>query len=221
VLCGFLLYDLCVMCIIPESAGGLLVAGLAVALVVGSLIVIPRSARRRPSALVLAPALVLAAALGAWGIHALRDGWRNRFLKTRLDLHPFPRHWVKGWAFCDDPQETKTIALASYEPDFGHHWFFYPLMGRRLQNRVVYVPADPTKGGIVHCLDFGTWKADLEQVGVTHVFVQLNPDLPLDDRRREPVEMGWIRARPDVFALLDQGDHYRVYRILSLDTPGH
>jgi hypothetical protein len=80
-------------------------------------------------------------------------------------------------------------------------------MGRRLQNVVRYVPT----GG-----DAGAWMSNLRTAGITHVFVQLNPELPPDDPRREPAEMAWIRLRPDAFKLVHQGAHYRIYEFLHL-----
>jgi len=224
--CGLLLYDMCAMCILPDSElllpalAVLLPAALAAGLWWRGRRLRPRTARVAAS--VLAVGLL---AGGSVAVQWVRDEKRDEFYATRLDLHPVPRYWAAGWAFCDDPRAPKTIALASYEPRVGHHWFFYPLMGRRLQNRVVYVYTDATRGGRRQMseehmsADFGIWWANLQRAEATHLFMQLNPDLPLDDRRREPVEMGWIRARPDFFTLLDQGDHYRVYTVVPSASP--
>ncbi|HPD17678.1 MAG TPA: glycosyltransferase family 39 protein [Planctomycetota bacterium] len=203
-LCVLMLFDLFALSILPDSPRVLVVAALGLA-ALGAGAMLGRRAAARVPAVAWGVAAGLAVLAGVCGTAWVRDRWRNHFLETRVELHPFPRHWVKGWAFCDEPQKPKTIALASYEPKLGHHWYFYPLMGRRLQNRVVYVPPEP--GGPA------AWKAGLDQAGVTHVFVQLNPALPPGDPAREPAEMAWIRARPDDFTLLDQGDHYRICQV--------
>lgn|GEM_PF-2930238 len=204
-LCVLMLFDLFALSILPDSPRVLVVAGLGLAALGAGAMLFHRAAARVP-AVVWGVAAAIAVLGGACGLAWVRDRWRNHFLATRVELHPFPRFWVKGWAFCDEPEKPKTIALASYEPRLGHHWYFYPLMGRSLQNRVIYVPPEPP--------DLAAWKAGLDRAAVTHVFVQLNPTLPLDNPAREPAELGWLRARPDAFKLVDQGDHYRIYKVI-------
>ncbi len=202
-LCVFLLFDMFAMCILPDTPFALIAVACTAAAVVGILVLGPRTFSFRRSA--FGVALIVAVLAGACALQWVRDRYRNRFFATRVDLHPFPRHWAAGWAFCDDPAEPKIIALSSYDPNFGHHWFFYPLMGRRLQNRVIYIPQG----------DSMFWFIRRATAGVTHLFVQLHPALPVGAAGREPVEMVLIRAHPDLFKLVDQGDHYRIYKVVS------
>lgn len=206
-LCILLLYDLFAMSILPDTPPVLLLVGLGLAAALLAALLI----RRLPKAawLVLGGGAALS---GVCGLCWVRDKWRNWFLEKRIELHPIPRHWVGGWAFCDDPREPKTIALASYEPNIGHHWFFYPLMGRGLQNRVLHVPAHSSERGGA---DYRAWLAHLQAEGVTHVFVQLHPELAPGASGREPPELAWMAGRPELFELLNSGAHYRVFRLLS------
>jgi len=204
-LCGFLLYDMFAMRVIPDSGDVVLALGLVLAALLALVVVLPRLA---PSGRVVAAVAVAALLVGASGVQKLRDAKRDRFYATRTELHPIPKCYAAGWAFCDDSKASKAIALVSYERTVGHDWFFYPLMGRRLQNRVLYVSADGRGGP-----DFGVWSEGLRRAAVTHLFVQLNPTLPPGDPRGRPVEMAWVEARPDAFSLLDSGVYYRVYRL--------
>jgi len=214
-LCGFLLYDLFVMCIVPDSPSVLLAVAVGLPILVAALLALRGLSHSRGifSATVAGVAL-LALVLGAPALQRFRDAKRNRFFATRVDLHPIPTHYARGWAFCDEPREPKTIALVSFEPLAGHHWFFYPLMGRRLQNTVLYVPADRQAD------DAAAWLEALRESQVTHLFVQLSifPDKPGDTG--EPHEMAWIRARPDLFRLADEGCYYSVFTIQWPGEPG-
>ncbi|MBM4037837.1 MAG: hypothetical protein FJ290_04920 [Planctomycetes bacterium] len=230
-LCVLLLYDLFAMSILPDTPRVLVAVGIALPVLVGGVSLLRRLPSRVPMVVFTAFELATAVA-GVCLVARVRDHWRNHFLETRVELHPFPRHFAKGWAFCDEPRDPKTIVLASYEPNLGHHWFFYPLMGRRLQNRVVYVPGEERIRGATG----GTWDEDneelawllwsrrrqpdpltlgLAEVGPTHLFIQLNPDLPPNHPDREPDEMRLVRAHPEWFELVNSGEHYRVYRVLD------
>jgi hypothetical protein len=218
-LCAFLLYDMFAMCILPDTPFALIAVACVAAVLAGVVALVPSLKVRRPHWAVAATVCLAALLAGACALQWVRDHWRNRFYETRMELHPVDKHWVAGWAFCDDPRESKTIAFTSYEPSFGHHWFFYPLMGRRLQNRVVYVPTDRPVGGQGSLAgpDEACWLDNLRRVAATHVFVQLNPTVATADPAREPVEMRWIKGRPELFEGISSGDHYRVYKVRRPD----
>ena len=209
-LCGLFLYDLCVMTVVPDSPAVLAALGVAlpVALGVAAWWRLPhRTAARR---LVLAVACLVVVA-GACGLRAFRDAKRWRFFATRLELHPFPRHYVEGWAACDEPGERRVIALTSYERRIGNHWFFYPLMGRKLQNRVLYVPIEGPEGNP----DGEAWLTRLREAGVSHVFVQLGPAERAGARGSAPIEAEWMADWPERFKPLACGPHYHIYRVKS------
>ncbi len=207
-LCGLFLYDLCVMTVVPDSPAVLAALGVAlpVALGVAAWWRLPRGVLLRR---ILVAGACVATVLGVCGLKAFRDAKRWRFYATRLELHPFPRHYVEGWAACDVPGERRVIALASYERRLGNHWFFYPLMGRRLQNRVLYVPVV----GADEKPDQEAWLRRLERGGVSHVFIQLNQAVAPGAAGRAPVEANWMARRPERFALVGSGAHYRIYRV--------
>jgi len=80
----------------------------------------------------------------------------------------------------------------------GHNWYLYPLLGSRLQNRVLYVPV--TRGGEVvdyrsadevrRRADRRCWMARLRIAGVDAV-ASLAP--------RTTVEEEWMREAPEIF----------------------
>ena len=220
-LCVLVLYDILALGILPDTPRVLVAVGIGLVLALGVGALWRRRPLRMPAAVGVALAAIVAAA-GVCGLHLARERWRNWFLLTRTELHPIPRHWATGWGDCDDPSEPKTIALVSYEPRLGHHWFFYPLMGRRLQNRVVYAPPDRALTGAARPLGAArtpppsreVWLDNLSKLGVTHLFVQFHPELRPDKAGHAPLEMAWIAAAPEQFQLVGSGALHRIYRVL-------
>jgi hypothetical protein len=94
----------------------------------------------------------------------------------------------------------------------GHNWLRYPLLGSRLQNRVVYVPVT-RDGSIIDYrnkealrtrADFNSWVNRLAAAKVDYLAI-LWPD---------PLEGAWAQARPDLFSLVavGSGGLGRLYR---------
>ena len=99
----------------------------------------------------------------------------------------------------DTPGETKRIALSTTWDPPGTNWFFYPLMGRWLQNDVTYASAKykwevPTwlHRGMLEGKDLDTWLHNLKRKKVDYVFAQ-RPFGP---------ELGWMRKQRDAFQLV-------------------
>ena len=160
----------------------------------------------------LAPvALVAGLAAGLVFLNARRDENRWRLYATATDVHSIPRDFVSGWSFVDRPGSPAVIALTAGWHDAGENWFFYPLMGRRLQNTVTYVPL--SRAGQIGSPDFvrrengrfSEWTDELRARRITMVFVQAP----------WPVEDDWMRERPDLFALRQGGNSVRVYEVLA------
>ncbi|MER3439502.1 MAG: hypothetical protein C4346_18985, partial [Chloroflexota bacterium] len=77
-------------------------------------------------------------------LQGYRDATRYRHYEVSTDLHNFPRGSVAGWRYLDNPSRPLTIAFTTGWTPPGHHWFLYPLMGRRLQNRITYISPAPS-----------------------------------------------------------------------------
>jgi hypothetical protein len=183
-----------------------------------------------------AAALAAAAALTVWGSKNVRRTWgavalaivaggtavffltreRDRtrwtYYELHMDLHPTTREFVRGWRWMDGP-DSRVVALACGWANSGHNWFYYPLMGRRLQNRVVYasinrlgdVGTHVDRGLLRERGDYGTWRANLARLGVEYVFVQA-PPVP---------ELDWMTRRPDEFRLVYQSRGATVFKIVE------
>jgi hypothetical protein len=156
-------------------------------------------------------ALVGGLALGLVLLHARREENRWRLYATATDVHPIPRDFVAGWSLVDRPRSPAVIALTAGWHDAGENWFFYPLMGSRLQNTVTYVPL--SHAGQIGSPDFvrrengraSEWRDELRARRVTMVFVQAP----------WPVEDEWMRASPESFTLRQSASAFRVYQVIG------
>lgn len=147
---------------------------------------------------------------GFYFLQNYRDNTRYNYFKVHSDYVPINEviNLSKGWEFLDHPDEKKTIALTIDWSPPGHRWFFYPLMGRRLQNDIVYISAK-YKGevpawqhkGMLRGDDFSVWLSNLEQKKVDYIFVM----------RPWPVELKWMEQHPDEFQLVFLDPGYKIF----------
>lgn len=169
-----------------------------------------RSSSRPPGrtariATALAAAVALAAAAAT--LDGLRARWRYPLWEASARpraplfhlhrLHPVYAAAWSLWRDLDRPDPLRLAVTAGWDGR-GHHWHRYPLLGRRLQNRVLYVPV--TAGGevidyrdadrLAAAASFRTWLARLDAARVD-VVVSLAP--------RWTVEDAWARAAPELF----------------------
>jgi hypothetical protein len=229
-LAALLLYDMQVLALLPRQRVTLLHVAWALPMIVAGAALAPILWRHRRGRRLLGITAGLAALAGAWQLSLQRDETRGRAYLRDTELRLLPRDYALGWAFCDRPEQPKTIALAGSRVWFD--WFFYPLMGRRLQNRVLYCPtehllsdcwephpieprhAPPLPGAPAPAPpDPAVWLANLRHAGVSHVFVQLREGrdtLGADI----PHELGWLQARPDGFRLVLSDEGFRIYQVL-------
>lgn len=140
----------------PAMVSPALGIGASLALGVGTLIVLRRLRRlrrlrwlgwlRQPRVRWALTAVVALLFLGAWS--SLRSRARFEIYRETasgrgaFDAHPGHPAFAMGaslWPMLDTP-EDKVIAVTVGKDHVGHNQFFYPLMGSRLQNRLVYVP---------------------------------------------------------------------------------
>jgi hypothetical protein len=161
--------------------------------------------RRARIGTVLAAALALAAAAAA--LDGRRARWRYPLWEASARpqaplfhlhrLHPVYAAAWSLWRDLDRPEPLRLAVTAGWDGR-GHNWYRYPLLGRRLQNRVLYIPV--TAGGEVidhHEADrlaaaasFRAWLARLVAARVD-VLISLAPRWTLED--------AWARAAPELF----------------------
>ncbi|MBW2183439.1 MAG: hypothetical protein JRF49_06200 [Deltaproteobacteria bacterium] len=96
---------------------------------------------------------------------------------------------MNGWEFLDQHDGKKTIAMTmDWEPP-GHKWFYYPLLGKWLQNDIAYISARhkqevPTRihRGLIRGADFSIWLRNLKKENVDYILVQ----------KPWPIELRWM-----------------------------
>ena len=148
-------------------------------------------------------------------LHNYREKTRGEYYSFYMDLHQFPRDYLDGWNWSDQPDFPSTIALTTGWNNSGHNWFYYPLFGRRLQNRVVYVPiGEPgfyssriNRGLRGAKADFQIWLENLRLLQVDLVFVQ----------EPWPIELNWIQDYNQYFHLVSQGESFSIYQFKDED----
>ncbi|TFH14663.1 MAG: hypothetical protein E4H02_09450, partial [Lentisphaerales bacterium] len=117
----------------------------------------------RPKAWQVALFLILLIIVAVPFIQTYRDTTRQDRFCHATDLHWVARRAARvAWRKVDMPDEPFTIAVTAGWGMRGHNWFLYPLMGRRLQNQLVYV--SPSRTAEV------SYAPDLDD------FPRLNPD---------------------------------------------
>jgi hypothetical protein len=120
-------------------------------------------------------------------------------------MHAVRRAYAGAWPIWRalDGPAPRRIALAAGWDGIGHNVLRYPLLGARLQNRVVYVPI--TRDGAIidyeradevqRHADADAWLARLDAQNID-VVVVLDPP---------PPEAAWIAERPASFDLIATG----------------
>ena len=194
-----------------------LAAGLALAL----LVLLPRSGRgqvRRPASAFAIASLGAALAIGP----AVRDTY---FIGLGRDQHfnSGPVAFAPAgsaypiWNLLADA-EPMSVAVAAGTSTLSTHWFIHPLLGRRLQHRLLYLPTGlyyPDERRAASAQDFDRagqrWLADLETAEVDAVMLHA-PD---------PVERRWIEVNPGSFELLGESadGSSALYRVARDGTP--
>lgn len=141
-----------------------------------------------------------------------RDNTRYTYYQGHEDFHHLPRDYVAAWDFLDKEGVKKVIAMArGWQPE-SHEWFFYPLLGRHLQNDIVYVSAKykwetPTwlDRGLLRGNDFSIWIANLKREKVDYILV-VEP---------WPKELTWMGRHPDKFQLVFTSYKFRIFQYLG------
>lgn len=165
-----------------------------------------------------------AAVIKRWGVYATgfvmctgalcflqiyRDNTRYIYYQNYTDLHSIPTDYVAAWKLLDTPDEKKTIALTKGWDPLLHTWFFYPLMGSRLQNDIMYLSAKyrdaaPTRfdRGSLRGNDISIWRENVRQNNVDYILAQ----------KPWPIELGWMTDSSDEFLLIAEDKKWKIFR---------
>jgi hypothetical protein len=163
----------------------------------------------------LIPALGVGALIGltvvASGVGSIRAAFRFPIYAAAAapvgapyDLIPLSSFLVvpQIWERLDQPEPLRIAFAAAWDGFNGHTSFRYPLLGRRLQNTLIYVPA--TRDGevidykqlaqLLPRLDFRVWLRRLIEQRIAVVVVSV-PGAP---------ELDWMRRHPNAFVPLGE-----------------
>ncbi len=144
-------------------------------------------------------------------LQTYRDNTRYSYYQKHEDFHFLPRNYVDAWDFLDKKGESNIVAMArGWQPE-SHIWFFYPLLGKHLQNDIVYVSAKykgetPTwlDRGLLRGEDFSIWLANLKRKKVDYILI-VEP---------WPIELTWVRRYPEKFKLVFLSEKFRIFQYL-------
>ena len=158
-------------------------------------------------------ALVLSLGLGLGLLPFLKSPFRHIQLKSAFEAYDCTRKVVEAWNLCDEPGTSKRIAFsAGWDRMMGHNWLWYPLLGRRLQNDLTYIPIS-ADGGILEYSDsdkteregnFTAWLKRLREKQIDTLAL-FPPD---------PPEFKWALEHPEIFQPLGTASPTQVFRIL-------
>jgi hypothetical protein len=116
---------------------------------------------------------------------------------------------VGAWEFLDKPDEKRTVAMARGWKVESHEWFFYPLLGRHLQNDIVYISAKdkgetPTRldRGLLRGENFSLWIDNLKRKKVDYLLA-VEP---------WPIELTWMYEYPNDFQLVFSEKQFKVFK---------
>jgi len=148
--------------------------------------------------------LSVAIVAGVVLVIAAKEYYRHEAYAGEIVLHSFPRYWVSAAELVDDDSRPATIAVTSGPYQRLDNWFVAPFLGRRFQNRVLYVPSSadgallrwgsaPAAESVVRAADAEGFYASLLRNGVTHVMSFIPPG----------PELAFLEGRPDRYARLD------------------
>lgn len=149
---------------------------------------------------------------GLYFLQSYRDTTRYSYYRDYFDYVDFPRTFVDGWEFLDQPDVKKTIAMSIGWAAPGHKWFFYPLLGRWLQNDVVYISAKYKwdapiwlHRGLLRGNSRSTWLQNLKRKKVDCILVA----------KPWPIELRWMLSDQDAFQLVFSDQECKIFKYLG------
>ena len=142
-------------------------------------------------------------------LQSYRDNTRYVYYRGYTDLGNIPRSSVNGWEFLDQPDEKNIIAMTMGWAPPGGKWFFYPLLGRWLQNDIVYISAKykwevPTwlHQGMLRGDDFSIWLYNVKRKKVDYILVQTP----------WPIELRWMLRHVEKFQLVFSDKNCKIFK---------
>jgi len=152
---------------------------------------------------------------GLYFLQSYRDTTRYSYYSDYFDYVDFPRTFVDGWEFLDQPDDKKTIAMSIGWAAPGHKWFFYPLLGRWLQNDVVYISAKYKwdapiwlHRGLLRGQSRSTWLHNIKRKKVDCILVA----------KPWPIELRWMLSDQDAFQLVFSDQECKIFKYLGETT---
>jgi hypothetical protein len=143
---------------------------------------------------------------------------RSRWSRVATTASPDVKPLVEGWRACDTIDRPRRIALTAGwdRHSSGMNWFYYPLMGSRLQNTVEYVPVAGTDAAAMtigrYAFDddskFDGWLQNIRDRRIDLVFVEA--PWPAEDR--------WMTSHPEIFRRTKESDTFRIYETLQKES---
>ena len=114
------------------------------------------------------------------------------------EAHGPDRDIAPAWTICDDPAAPRRIGFSTgWYKNQGYKWYWAPLLGRKLQNDLTYVPIT-TDGSIVEYDDAVAVAAKADPEAWLRRLSELRIDT-LVFFPPFPPEHAWVIARPDLF----------------------
>jgi len=148
---------------------------------------------------------------GLYSLQCYRDTTRYNYYSHHSDHQGFTqlsRNLVHAWEFLDQPDGKKTIAMGMNGLTPLGRWLYYPLLGRWLQNDIVYISAKHKwevpgwlDRGLLRGTNFSTWLFNLKKENVDYIFV-MHP---------WPLEFEWLQRYQDKFQLVFYDNYCRIY----------
>ncbi len=187
----------------PVLEGALLALGVAIGLAVCGV-----AWRRRNVRAVAGMAAVLVVAVGLAALEQVRAPARYPLYAAAADpidplfhMHRIEPSYASAWVLwqaLDDPARPHVIAATAGWDGIGHNWYRYPLLGRRLQNRVLYVPVTADGSVIAYRLrETLARRASLD--AWLRRLVARRVDAVASLAPRSTIEDFWMRKLPELF----------------------
>ncbi|MFX0133342.1 MAG: hypothetical protein ACFFDN_06850 [Candidatus Hodarchaeota archaeon] len=130
-------------------------------------------------------------------------------------LHPIKKYWVNAARLIDTPNISHRIAVTSGPHQNADNWFMYFFMGKKLQNRLYYIPITENGNIIDFGLDgererngvFSKWLSRLYKKEITYV-MSFSP---------KSLELSWMEDKSELFKrLVGDGKSWGLYEVITI-----